>query len=161
MLRERQQLVEVLAKQLNENKWMLTCAESCTGGGLAYAFTSVAGSSNWFHRSWVTYSNQAKIDCLGVEEQVLQDHGAVSLQTVKQMANGAKRAANANIAVSVSGIAGPGGGTKEKPVGLVWFGFAFPDYTLCEKQVFAGNRQRVREQAIDFVLQKLVESLVE
>ncbi|MFC3093046.1 CinA family protein [Alteromonas sediminis] len=161
MLKERQQQLEVLAQTLSEKKWTVTCAESCTGGGLAFAFTSVSGSSNWFSQSWVTYSNDAKINRLGVDEDIIERYGAVSMQTVKQMATGARREAAADIAVSISGIAGPGGGSKEKPVGLVWFGFAFADYTLCEKQVFDGGRQRVREQAIDFAIQKLIQGLVE
>ena len=112
--------VLALGDVLREKEWTVSSAESCTGGGVAFAFTSVAGSSDWFNQSWVTYSNEAKQQELGVSEHTLAQYGAVSEQTVKEMAQGVCRRSGAQIAVTVSGIAGPGGGSEEKPVGTVW-----------------------------------------
>ncbi len=109
-----------------QGRW-ITCAESCTGGGIAKAITDIAGSSAYFDRGFVTYSNAAKHDLLGVSEATLAAHGAVSEEVVREMAIGALRAARADLALSVSGIAGPDGGSAEKPVGTVWFGFAGSD----------------------------------
>lgn len=161
MTDKRTQTLTQLANLLIAKGWTISCAESCTGGGLAYAFTSLAGSSAWFAKSWVTYSNQAKQECVGVASDTLSIHGAVSEQTVLEMAAGAQSNAAANIAVSISGIAGPDGGSKEKPVGLVWFGFAYLDTIISVEKRFAGDRSQVREQAIDFALQKLVSCLVD
>lgn len=118
--------LHTIARNLTKKRQTVSCAESCTGGMLAAAFTSVAGSSQWFDQSFVTYSNKAKEDRLGVLPETLLEHGAVSRQTVYEMARGAKAVAQADYAVGISGIAGPGGGSESKPVGTVWFGFAFP-----------------------------------
>ena len=115
------QLAQQLGETLQRLGWQVTCAESCTGGGIGYAITSTSGSSSWFKSGYITYSNEAKHSLLGVSEQTLIDHGAVSQPVVEQMALGAAKAAGANVAVSVSGIAGPDGGSAGKPVGLVWF----------------------------------------
>ncbi|WP_100655958.1 CinA family protein [Alteromonas flava] len=139
----------------------LSCAESCTGGGIAYAITSVSGSSAWFQRSWVTYANQAKIDALGVSTQTLDSNGAVSEQTAAEMLHGVQQRSGADVAVSVTGIAGPTGGTPTKPVGLVWFGFAVDQKEWLIAQQFSGDRAQVRRQAIAFALAFLVERLVE
>jgi len=137
-------------------QWV-TCAESCTGGWVAKAITDIAGSSAWFDRGFVTYSNAAKHDLLGVAESTLQEYGAVSEQVVREMAEGALHAAGADVAVSISGIAGPDGGTAAKPVGTVWFGFADnTGRTHACKQLFAGDRESVRLQAAVFSLQTLL-----
>ncbi|MGY0623627.1 MAG: CinA family protein, partial [Paraglaciecola chathamensis] len=109
-------LAQQLGEQLQQLGWSVTCAESCTGGGIGYAITSTSGSSSWFKSGYITYSNEAKQSMLGVSEQTLGEFGAVSQAVVEQMALGATKAAQANVAVSVSGIAGPEGGSAEKPV---------------------------------------------
>ena len=139
----------------------MSCAESCTGGGIAFAFTSVSGSSDWFNQSWITYSNDAKKRTLGVSEQTLQEFGAVSKQTVKEMAEGVRRNSGAQLVVTVSGIAGPGGGSEEKPVGTVWFGFMCGAMSEQIKQVFSGDRDEVRQHAIAFAMTHLVKMLSE
>ena len=149
-----------LGEVLRERKASVSCAESCTGGGIAFAFTSVAGSSDWFNQSWVTYSNEAKHAQLGVKHATLDTEGAVSEQTVLEMAQGVSDRSGAEVAVSVSGIAGPGGGSQEKPVGTVWFGFNVYAETLAVKQVFSGNREEVRYKAICFAIDFLYQRLV-
>ena len=134
----------------------VTTAESCTGGWIAKVITDVAGSSAWFERGFVTYSNEAKHQLIGVNETTLEAYGAVSKGVVLEMAQGALAAAKADYAVSVSGIAGPEGGTPEKPVGTVWFGFADKHgRTLAKVQRFDGDRDAVRRQATEFALQNL------
>lgn len=134
----------------------VTTAESCTGGWIAKVITDVAGSSAWFERGFVTYSNEAKHQLIGVNEFTLEAYGAVSKGVVLEMAQGALAAAKADYAVSVSGIAGPDGGTPEKPVGTVWFGFADKHgRTLAKVQRFDGDRDTVRRQATEFALQSL------
>tara|TARA_R110001606_G_scaffold3575_3_gene16031 strand:+ start:1164 stop:1652 length:489 start_codon:yes stop_codon:yes gene_type:complete len=150
------QLAQQLGKKLQQLGWQVTCAESCTGGGIGYAITSTSGSSSWFKSGYITYSNEAKHTLLGVCEQTLIDHGAVSKPVVEQMALGAAQAANANMAVSVSGIAGPDGGSAKKPVGTVWFCFAVNGEVSTHCQCFSGDRHQVREQAIEFALQQLL-----
>lgn len=117
--------LHTIARNLTKKRQTVSCAESCTGGLLAAVFTSVAGSSQWFDQSFVTYSNKAKEDRLGVLPETLLEHGAVSRQTVYEMARGAKAVAQADYAVGISGIAGPGGGSESKPVGTVWSGLPF------------------------------------
>ena len=153
--------VLALGDVLRERKWTVSCAESCTGGGVAFAFTSVSGSSDWFNQSWVAYSNEAKQRELGVTEATLSQYGAVSEQTVKEMAQGVCRKSGAELAVTVSGIAGPGGGSDEKPVGTVWFGFVCGGKKAQIKQVFSGNRDKVRSAAIAFAISHLVQMLSE
>ena len=129
----------------------LTCAtaESCTGGGIGAAITSVPGSSDVFLGGVISYANSVKKDVLCVKDETLASHGAVSSETAAQMAEGAKRILSADIAVSVTGIAGPGGGSPEKPVGLVWFGIAANGArTRTEKALFQGDRDTVRAQAV-------------
>ncbi|HFC8547779.1 TPA: CinA family protein [Neisseria lactamica] len=147
--------LHTIARSLTKNRQTVSCAESCTGGMLAAAFTSVAGSSQWFEQSFVTYSNRAKEERLGVSPATLLEYGAVSRQTVREMARGAKAAARADYAVGISGIAGPGGGSESKPVGTVWFGFAFPGGSCEEMRRFDGNRESVRAQAVAFALERL------
>ena len=150
-------LASQLGEQLLSQAKTISCAESCTGGGIAYAITSTPGSSAWFNRSFVTYSNAAKHELLGVSEQTLTDFGAVSEQTVVEMVIGTASASNADCAVSVSGIAGPDGGTPDKPVGTVWFGFFIDGNVQAEKRVFTGDRQQVRADSIQFALQKALQ----
>ncbi|WP_420067389.1 nicotinamide-nucleotide amidase [Serratia ureilytica] len=143
-----------------QGRW-ITCAESCTGGGIAKAITDVAGSSAYFDRGFVTYSNAAKHDLLGVSEATLAAHGAVSEEVVREMAIGALRAAQADLALSVSGIAGPDGGSAEKPVGTVWFGFSSSDGRgLSRKMQFEGDRDAVRLQATIFALQTAIDEFL-
>lgn len=128
--------LQTIAEHLTSRRQTVTCAESCTGGLLAGALTSLSGSSQWFHQSFVTYSNQAKQDRLGVMPDTLLKHGAVSRETVYEMARGAKAVAQADYALSISGIAGPGGGSAAKPVGTVWFGLATPEGSFEQTALF-------------------------
>ena len=131
--------------------WMLGCAESCTGGLVAAAMTSIAGSSEWFERGFVTYSNQSKTELLGVPEALLAAHGAVSREVALAMAQGVLAHAPVQAALAVTGIAGPGGGSPDKPVGLVWFGWAWRQgqgvHGEAESMVWPGDRQAVRMAA--------------
>ena len=154
-------LVTRLGEVLRERGWSVACAESCTGGGVAYAFTSVAGSSDWFNQSWVTYSNEAKMRELGVASSTLNTVGAVSQKTVEEMATGVRKKSAAEAVVTVSGIAGPGGGSKDKPVGTVWFGFLAGENAQQVKQIFSGDRIAVREQAIQFAITHLYKMITE
>lgn len=137
---------------LRARGWTVAVAESCTGGLLAQRFTSVPGSSDYFLRGWVTYSNAAKEEDLGVPAAVLAQHGAVSAACVEAMAAGARRRAGAHVALAISGIAGPGGGTPEKPVGLVYVGLAAPDGTWSRQHQFRGGRAEVRQLAAQAAL---------
>ncbi len=132
--------------------WTLATAESCTGGWIAKALTDVAGSSGWFGWGVVTYSNPAKTELLGVSEDSLARHGAVSETVVREMAAGALAASGADIAVAVSGVAGPDGGTADKPVGTVWFAWSRRhgngEETLAERRQFDGDRESVRRQSV-------------
>lgn len=151
---ELHELSMLVGNKLKEKGLWITCAESCTGGWVAKAITDIAGSSAWFDRGFVTYSNAAKHDLLGVSDATLNEFGAVSEETVREMAQGALHAAGANLALSISGIAGPDGGSEAKPVGSVWFGFADSEgRILAKKRQFAGGRESVRLQAAVFSLQ--------
>ena len=150
------ELAAQLGDALVARNWTVTTAESCTGGGIAYAITSRSGSSRWFKQSFVTYSNEAKQDLLNVEDETLASVGAVSERTVTEMVTGACQAADAEVGISVSGIAGPDGGSPEKPVGTVWFGFRVDDTLSTSMQVFDGDRHQVREQSILFALRQIL-----
>jgi len=140
-----------LGAALRQRGWRLVTAESCTGGLVSAAVTSVAGSSDWFDRGMVTYSNTAKTDLLGVDTALFAQVGAVSSEVARAMALGALQHADAELAVAVTGIAGPGGGTPDKPVGTVWFGLAWRDCGAAHCQtrhmLFKGDRAEVRLQA--------------
>jgi len=152
-------LARQVGAALDAAGWMLATAESCTGGGVAACVTDVAGSSAWFDRGFVTYSNEAKIDMLGVDPETLREHGAVSEATVREMAEGAVRLSWANIAVAVSGIAGPGGGGPDKPVGLVWFAWARDGReTVARCERFEGDRRAVRGQAVAVALRGVLDA---
>ncbi|MEZ9233703.1 CinA family protein [Vibrio amylolyticus] len=153
-------LCKKVGQQLFENNQILATAESCTGGGVATAVTDIAGSSAWFDRAFVTYSNEAKMEMLGVSQETLNLHGAVSQPTVVEMVNGALGHSRATIAVSISGIAGPGGATEDKPVGTVCFAWAnLKDWHKVETICFKGDRAEVRSQAIKHALQVVSEHL--
>jgi nicotinamide-nucleotide amidase len=150
------QLSVQVGAALKERGARLTLAESCTGGGVAQAITAVPGSSSWFGYGFVTYANSAKHQLLGVSEQILQSHGAVSEAVVVQMATGAVKSSSADFAVAISGIAGPGGGTLDKPVGTVWFAWVGPDGVTARDYLLTGDRSAIREQAITISLQELL-----
>ena len=127
----------------------LTTAESCTGGGVAYAITSIPRSSEWFDRGFVTYSNQSKMDMLDVKPETLKKYGAVSEETAREMADGALKHSGADISVAITGIAGPDGGTKEKPVGTVWLAWARKDHeTSASLFLLEGDRHTIRENTV-------------
>ncbi len=149
-------LSQQLGQALLQNNATVTTAESCTGGGVASAITDVAGSSQWFGRGFITYANQAKHDMLHVPETVLSKQGAVSEAVVRAMVQGAAQLAGADYAVAISGIAGPGGGTEDKPVGTVWFAWLSPQGISSQVQILTGDRTAVREQAVKISLQKLL-----
>ena len=149
-------IVEQLAANLLQNDKRLTVAESCTGGWIAKVLTDLAGSSEWFERGFVTYSNEAKQEMLGVAETTIVTYGAVSQETVAEMAIGALKNSHADYSLSVSGIAGPDGGSVDKPVGLIWFAWAYQDTIITsEKKIFSGDRNAVREQAVFHALTEL------
>ncbi|WP_192459242.1 nicotinamide-nucleotide amidase [Musicola keenii] len=156
------QLSSLMGERLKACGARVTCAESCTGGWLSKVITDIAGSSAWFDYGFVTYSNQAKQALVGVREETLFHHGAVSSEVVAEMATGALLKANADYAVAVSGIAGPDGGTPEKPVGTVWFGFVDRlGNSFTSKVVFSGNRHDVRLQSVHFALRVLLDSFLQ
>jgi nicotinamide-nucleotide amidase len=153
---ELAQLAATLGARLRADGLSLVTAESCTGGWIAKCVTDIAGSSGWLDRGFVTYSNAAKQDLLGVDAATLAGHGAVSEPVVRQMAAGALAQSAAQVAISVSGVAGPGGGTAEKPVGMVCFGFAVPGGISTETRHFVGDRDAVRRQAVAHALSRVV-----
>jgi len=150
------QLAEEVGSSLRAAGWRIVTAESCTAGWIAKALTDVPGSSQWVDSGYVTYSNAAKMRDVGVSERTLSEHGAVSEATVREMANGAQRVTGVEMAIAVSGIAGPDGGTAEKPVGTVWFGVATLQArgpgAVCELRHFEGDRDQVRRQSVAHAL---------
>ena len=152
-------LIAELAVRLQSQGLMLTTAESCTGGMIAAACTDLAGSSTWFERGFVTYSNEAKTDLLDVPAELIAQHGAVSQPVVRAMVTGALAHSRAQVAVAVTGVAGPSGGHADKPVGTVWFGWATPRGMQSERHVFAGDRAAVRRAAVDHALRRLLHQI--
>jgi len=155
---------KILAPLLLTRGWKIALAESCTGGLVCATLTELSGSSEWFERGYITYSNQAKTECLGVPEALIQNHGAVSEPVAKAMAQGAQHNASVNVGVSITGIAGPTGGTAEKPVGTVCFGWTMPNaagenVTTCQTKLFSGDRQSIRQQATEYALAGLLQLL--
>lgn len=147
-----------LGALLQERGWRCAAAESCTGGWLAKVITDIPGSSNWFDRGFVTYSNQAKQEMLGVDSDTLEREGAVSEAVVREMVVGALERSSAQVAVSISGIAGPDGGSADKPVGTVWFAWAMSDgIPVVRRFQFDGDRERVRQQAVRAALQGMLD----
>ena len=149
-------LVQQIADLLQQKHWMLATAESCTGGMIAAACTDVAGSSAWFERGFVTYSNEAKTDLLGVDASLIATQGAVSQAVVEAMASGAVARSKAQVSVAVTGVAGPGGGTPDKPVGTVWLGWSVGGQIRSERRQFDGDRAEVRAATVQHALQTLV-----
>lgn len=153
------QAVGQLAGLLLDKGWKLAAAESCTGGMIAAACTDLAGSSNWFERGFVTYSNEAKSELLGVDPALIDAHGAVSEVVARAMAFGAIRHSHAQVSVAVTGVAGPTGGSKTKPVGTVWFGFQVDGLLTSETRHFPGDRAAVREATVRHALNRLLQLL--
>lgn len=155
---ELKKLARRLGELLLQRGFMLTAAESCTGGWVAQAVTSVAGSGQWFDRGFVTYSNEAKCEMLGVRGDTLGRHGAVSEEVAREMAEGALMHSHAQISVAVSGIAGPDGGTPEKPVGTVCFAWAAAGrVVLSRTERFVGDRAAVRWQSVVTALEGIID----
>lgn len=148
--------VKRLAFRLEARNSMLVVAESCTGGWLAQSCTAASGSSRWFERGFVTYSNQSKQDMLGVPEDLIATHGAVSEAVVRAMVGGAIARSRADVGVAISGIAGPTGGSPDKPVGTVWFAWAGPDGVTARGVRLFGDRGMVRRQAVMIALEGLL-----
>lgn len=162
---ERHSQLEALAAQLGEqlgqHRLRLATAESCTGGLIAALLTAIPGSSAWFERGFVCYSNAAKQEQLGVSAETLASYGAVSAETVFAMASGACRYSRAETSLAVSGVAGPGGGSAQKPVGTVWLAWALPDGRVLAplRQVFNGGRSQVRARAAEAAMAGLITAL--
>ncbi|MGH6639834.1 MAG: CinA family protein [Polaromonas sp.] len=145
-----------VAGLLQDKQWMMATAESCTGGMISAACTDLAGSSNWFERGFVTYSDAAKTELLGVDAALIAKHGAVSEEVARAMVQAAIARSKAQVAIAVTGVAGPTGGSKAKPVGTVWFGWATPAGIVSEMRRFDGDRRQVREATVQHALQRLV-----
>ena len=152
-------LAEEVVKMLKNAGMTVTTVESCTGGLLSGTLVDVAGVSDVFHQGYVTYANEAKQSLVGVSPETLARYGAVSEQTAREMAEGGAKAANASAALAVTGIAGPDGGSKEKPVGLVYIGCCVNGTTVVERNVFSGSRREVREQSVAAALKLLKKQL--
>jgi len=152
-------LAQKLGARLKGAGAKLVTAESCTGGWAAQVVTSVAGSSAWFECGFVTYSNQAKRELLGVRDDTLQEYGAVSEETAREMAQGALRRGRGTVALAVTGVAGPGGGSPTKPVGMVCFAWASERSVRSETQQFSGDRESVRRQSVIRALEGVLQHL--
>ncbi|WP_370680114.1 CinA family protein [Comamonas sp. GB3 AK4-5] len=148
--------VPALAQALSARGWMMATAESCTGGLIAAACTDMAGSSRWFERGFVSYSNAAKSELLGVPSELIAQHGAVSEAVARAMAAGAAAHAPVQASVAVTGIAGPDGGSPDKPVGTVWFGWWVQGQLHSERMLFAGDRAAVRQATVAHALTRLL-----
>ncbi|MEO6018335.1 MAG: CinA family protein [Polaromonas sp.] len=149
----------LLADLLLKSGWKLVTAESCTGGMIAAACTDLAGSSAWFERGFVTYSNDAKTESLGVDAALVRQHGAVSEEVVRAMAEGAIAHSKAQVSVAVTGVAGPTGGSRDKPVGTVWFGWSVGGVVTSERMLFEGDRAAVRAATVQHAIKRLLELL--
>lgn len=155
-----EKLSRMVGERLKSAGAMLVTAESCTGGWVAQALTSIAGSSEWFERGFVVYSNDAKREMLGVRAETLSQHGAVSEETAREMAGGALERSRGTLALAVTGVAGPGGGSAEKPVGMVCFAWAGKDGDLrSETRNFRGDRESVRRQSVIHALEGVLTTL--
>jgi nicotinamide-nucleotide amidase len=153
------ELARKVGEALKAKGWKLATAESCTGGWVAMQATAIAGSSDWFERGFVTYSNEAKRESLGVKEVTLAQHGAVSEQAAREMAAGALGRSHAQVALAITGIAGPGGGSAQKPVGTVCFAWSVGGNMRSETRRFDGDRESVRRQSVVRALEGVLESL--
>lgn len=159
MTNDIDELAVLVGRALRQKERMLATAESCTGGGVARAVTEIAGSSGWFECGFITYSNASKTALLDVPEEVIALHGAVSEEVAAAMARGALVRGKAQAALSTTGVAGPDGGTPDKPVGTVCFGWALGGLVQTERVVFGGDRRAVREQTVAHALQGLLRIL--
>lgn len=153
------EIIGLTANLLQEKRWLLATAESCTGGMISAACTDLAGSSAWFERGFVTYSNEAKTELLGVDAALIKQHGAVSEEVAQAMASGAVIHSHAQVSVAVTGVAGPTGGSAAKPVGTVWFGFKVGGQLTSEMKRFDGDRAAVRRATVQHAVQRLLELL--
>lgn len=160
MTQNLSQLADTLGKSLLEKRLKISIAESCTGGLVGKTITDVAGCSAWFECSLVTYSNEAKIEFLGVKELTLNKFGAVSEEVCCEMATGVRKKASTDLGLSVSGIAGPEGGSVLKPVGTVCFGFSLPNRSYSSTRIFEGGRDEIRIRSTQFLLIQLLEYLM-
>ena len=155
---ELQQLAIELGAKLKARRWMIATAESCTGGWIGQVLTAIPGSSDWYERGFITYANAAKQEMLGVPAATLEQHGAVSEETARAMATGALAHSHAHTALAISGIAGPGGGTPQKPVGTVCYGWALADGTQMSSTCrLIGDREEIRSRAVAAALRGLIE----
>lgn len=153
-------LANQVGEQLEKNEQILSCAESCTGGFISKVVTDIGGSSGWFDRGFITYTNLSKTELLGVPAEVMAAHGAVSVETAGAMASGALRHSQASISIAVTGIAGPGGGSLDKPVGTVCFAWALRNGPVdTDTQHFVGNRDGVRRQTVAHALQGILDRI--
>ena len=159
---ELHELAVRVGQALKRKRLILAVAESCTGGWVGQAITGVEGSSSWFDRGFIVYSDRAKQQMLGVTTTVLGDHGSVSPEVVGEMAKGVLKLSDADLSIAISGIAGPGGGTPSKPVGTVWMAWARKDAKICTRHArFTGDRQSIRRQSVIAALQGVLEFLGE
>ncbi len=154
-----EELAEKIAPLLKKKHLKIATAESCTGGLIGHTITGVPGSSEYYEGGIISYSNEMKMRFLGVREQTLKEHGAVSEQTAREMSEGVRKATGADIGISTTGIAGPGGGTEEKPVGLVYISLATEGETKVEKHIFHGNREENKEHTCRAALSLLLNYL--
>lgn len=154
-----ERFAKTVGERLKAAKALLVTAESCTGGWVAQAVTSVAGSSEWFERGFVTYSNASKEELLGVRPETLRHHGAVSEETAREMALGALARSRGTIALAITGVAGPAGGSREKPVGMVCFAWAAQGAATSETRRFSGDRESVRRQSVIHALEGVLKHL--
>jgi nicotinamide-nucleotide amidase len=158
---ECRQLAERVGQSLMQAKASMVTAESCTGGWVACVVTAIPGSSQWFERGFVTYTNVSKQEMLDVAAQTLDRYGAVSEQTVREMASGALKHSHAQVSVAISGIAGPGGGSADKPVGTVWLAWGKGEKIRTLQSLFSGDREQVREQAVKTALQGILDIIAD
>ncbi len=153
-------LVAQVAEELLSRNQTVATAESCTGGLIGASFTSLSGSSQWYIGGFITYTNEMKEKCLGVGHSTFEKHGAVSEQCARQMVEGARVTTQSDYAISVTGIAGPGGGSEDKPVGLVYIGVSKAGKTVVTKNIFDGDRESVRHQTREKALELLLDLMV-
>ena len=152
-------MIKKLIEKLNEKHMTISTAESCTGGMIGACITSVAGASNVYNEGHITYSNEAKEKNLGVSHETLETYGAVSENTAREMADGVRKKSNSDIGIAVTGIAGPGGGTIDKPVGLVYIGVATKDSVEAHKFIFSGGRDDVRKSTVESAIRLALDKL--
>jgi nicotinamide-nucleotide amidase len=158
-IREIEYFATEVGARLQKQGWYLVTAESCTGGWLAEAITAIPGSSKWFDRGFVAYSNPAKQDMLKVSPETLTKYGAVSEQTAIEMVKGALAHSQAHVGIAITGLAGPSGGTSQKPVGTVWIAYASPNSIYAQRSFFPGDRHSIRYQAVITALQRLSQAI--